>query len=53
MLAAKRKERNVWAVDQKLFADDGERERSQVQTVFLEDGTETLYGMGPRPWQAA
>lgn len=53
ILAAKRRERNVWAVDQRLFADGEEGERRRVRTRFLDDGTETLHGIGPRPWQEA
>lgn len=51
-LAAKRRERNVWAADQRLFADEEEGERSRVRTRVLDDGTQVLDGAGLRPWQA-
>jgi folylpolyglutamate synthase len=51
LLAGKRKARNVWGVDQKLFLDDARRKLSGVETVFLPDGTESLAVGGRRPWK--
>ncbi|KAK0643023.1 Mur ligase [Cercophora newfieldiana] len=41
-LASKRRARNCWGVDQRLFFLDQERDQSGVATVTLEDGTEAL-----------
>ena len=49
-LASKRRNRNVWGVDQKLFVEHWERQRSGLRTEFLDDGTETLMWTAPRPW---
>ncbi|KAH8893388.1 hypothetical protein GQ53DRAFT_805577 [Thozetella sp. PMI_491] len=49
-LAGKRKSRNCWNVDQRLFMTDEERARSGVQTRILEDGAEILVDEAPRPW---
>jgi folylpolyglutamate synthase len=48
-LASKRRQRNVWRVNQKLFLDDEERRRSGLKTEILEDGTETLGSTTLRP----
>lgn len=50
VLAGKRRKRNPWGVDQRLFVDDDERRRSGVQTRLLEDGTEALVDGGIQPW---
>jgi hypothetical protein len=52
VLADKRRKRNPWGIDQSLFSQE-ERERSGVQTRFLEDGTEALVEGGTRPWTVA
>lgn len=49
-LASKRRKRNVWAADQKLFVDDEERRRSGLKTEFLRDGTEALVSTAQKPW---
>ena len=49
-LAGKRRERNCWNITQKLFASDEERNRSGLQTSFLEDGSEYLVGETVWPW---
>lgn len=50
-LAGKRKARNCWGVDQRLFFSEEERRRSGVETRALEDGSEVLVDGGkPRPW---
>jgi dihydrofolate synthase len=41
-LAGKRRARNCWGADQRLFLADEERQKSGVVTVMLEDGTEAL-----------
>lgn len=41
-LAGKRRQRNCWGVNQRLFFSDEERARSNVLTRTLEDGTEAL-----------
>lgn len=41
-LAGKRRQRNCWGVDQRLFFSDEERVRSGVATRILEDGSEAL-----------
>jgi hypothetical protein len=51
-LASKRRKRNVWAIDQKLFVDDEERKRSGLKTLFLADG-ETLVWTARKPWYEA
>lgn len=50
MLASKRRKRNVWVVEQKLFVDDEERKRSGLKTEHLSDGTEALVRTAPKPW---
>ena len=50
VLAGKRRERNCWNITQKLFASDEERNRSGLQTSFLEDGSEYLVGETVWPW---
>ena len=50
VLAGKRRERNCWNIGQKLFASDEERNRSGLQTSFLEDGSEYLLDGAVRPW---
>lgn len=45
-LASKRRMRNCWDVDQTIFFNDQERERSGVVTVMLEDGSEALTEQG-------
>ncbi len=50
VLAGKRRERNCWNIEQNLFASDEERNRSGLQTSFLEDGSEYLVGDAVRPW---
>lgn len=49
-LAGKRRGRNCWGVQQRLFLDEEERERSGVDVRVLEDGSETLAEGGQRPW---
>lgn len=51
-LAGKRRARNCWGVDQRLFFSEEERRRSGVETRVLEDGSEVLVDDGgkPRPW---
>lgn len=51
-LAGKRRARNCWNVDQRLFLDERERVRSGLATRILEDGSEVLVDDGPRPWAA-
>jgi hypothetical protein len=41
-LAEKRRLRNCWNTDQRLFFSHEERERSGVDTVILSDGSEAL-----------
>ncbi len=50
VLAGKRRKRNCWNVDQKLFASDEERARSGVRTSMLADGSESLADSASRPW---
>ena len=50
-LAGKRRARNCWGVDQRLFFSEEERRRSGVEKRVLEDGSEVLVdGEKPRPW---
>ena len=49
-LASKRRARNHWGVEQRLFDDDVERERAGVDTWRTEDGGESLVEGGRRPW---
>ncbi|KAK3373381.1 hypothetical protein B0T24DRAFT_258715 [Lasiosphaeria ovina] len=49
-LAGKRRARNCWAVDQRLFFSEEERVRSGVGTRVLGDGSEALDDNGVRPW---
>ncbi|KAK3351377.1 hypothetical protein B0H65DRAFT_546424 [Neurospora tetraspora] len=50
-LAGKRRARNCWGLDQRLFFSEEERRRSGVETRMLEDGSEALVdGEKPRPW---
>ncbi|KAK4122294.1 FolC bifunctional protein [Parathielavia appendiculata] len=49
-LAGKRRARNCWRVNQRLFLDGEERERSGVDVRVLEDGSEALVEGGRRPW---
>ncbi|KAK3327843.1 hypothetical protein B0T19DRAFT_175435 [Cercophora scortea] len=49
-LAGKRRKRNCWGVDQRLFFSDEERARSEVHTRTLEDQSEALVENGGRPW---
>lgn len=50
-LAAKRRRRNVYGVEQRLFLSDEERARSGVLTKLVDDGREeVLVDGGPRPW---
>lgn len=50
ILAGKRRKRNPWGVDQRLFLDDDERERSGLQTRLLDDDGEALAEGAARPW---
>ncbi|CCC11324.1 hypothetical protein SMACR_04027 [Sordaria macrospora] len=50
-LAGKRRARNCWGVEQRLFFSEEERKMSAVETRILEDGSEVLVdGEKPRPW---
>ncbi|GAB1314053.1 hypothetical protein MFIFM68171_04263 [Madurella fahalii] len=49
-LAKKRRMRNCWGVQQRLFLDEEERARSGVNVRVLGDGTEALVDGGKRPW---
>jgi folylpolyglutamate synthase len=49
-LAGKRRGRNCWGVDQRLFLSEEERERSGVDVRVLADGSEALVEGGRRPW---
>lgn len=50
-LAGKRRARNCWGVDQRLFFREEERRSSGVETRILQDGSEVLVdGEKPRPW---
>lgn len=49
-LKTKRARRNLWGVSQSLFADQDERERSDIATKLLEDGDEILVEGAARPW---
>jgi folylpolyglutamate synthase len=51
-LAGKRRARNCWGVQQRLFWDGEERLRSGVDVRVLEDGSEALVEGGRRPWAA-
>ncbi|KAK0719745.1 Mur ligase [Lasiosphaeris hirsuta] len=51
-LVGKRRMRNCWGVDQRIFLGSEERERAEVSTRVLEDGSEVLVkGMG-HLWEA-
>jgi folylpolyglutamate synthase len=50
VLAGKRRQRNRWKVDQRLFLNDEERSRSKVRTKLLHDGGEVLLEGGIMPW---
>ncbi|KAK4242532.1 Mur ligase [Achaetomium macrosporum] len=49
-LSGKRRARNCWRVQQRLFWDEEERLRSGVDVRVLEDGGEALVEGGRRPW---
>lgn len=49
-LAGKRRARNCWGVQQRLFLDEEEKARSGVDVRVLEDGSEALVDGGRRPW---
>ena len=49
-LAGKRRARNCWNVDQRLFLSVEERMRSGVSVRELDDGSEALDGDVIRPW---
>jgi folylpolyglutamate synthase len=49
-LAGKRRRRNCWGVQQRLFLDEEERSRSGVDVRQLDDGSEALVEGGRRPW---
>ncbi|KAK3308948.1 Mur ligase [Chaetomium strumarium] len=51
-LAGKRRARNCWGVQQRLFGDEAERLKSGVDARVLEDGSEALVEGGRRPWAA-
>ncbi|RKU44373.1 hypothetical protein DL546_002845 [Coniochaeta pulveracea] len=50
VLAGKRRKRNPWSIDQRLFVNDNERRQSGVQTRILDDGTEALADGKVQPW---
>lgn len=50
VLAGKRRKRNPWKVDQRLFLSDDERLRSKVKTRLLDDGGQALAEGGTMPW---
>ncbi|KAK1771121.1 hypothetical protein QBC33DRAFT_232328 [Phialemonium atrogriseum] len=50
VLAGKRRKRNPWKVDQRLFLSDDERSRSKVKTRLLDGGGEALAEGGTMPW---
>ncbi len=52
-LAGKRRQRNCWNVDQRLFVSDEERKSSAVKTKILDDGAEVLVDDAPKPWAKA
>lgn len=50
-LAAKRRRRNIYGVDQRLFLSDEERAQSGLKTELVDDGKEEVLVDGePRPW---
>ncbi|KAM7223291.1 FolC bifunctional protein [Rhypophila decipiens] len=50
-LAGKKRARNCWGVDQRLFFSEEERLRSGLETWILEDGTQVLVEGDARPWE--
>lgn len=50
VLAGKRRQRNPWKVDQRLFLSDDERLRSNIKTRLLDDGGEALLDGEDMPW---
>lgn len=50
VLAGKRRGRNCWGVQQRLFEGEEERARSGVDVRVMEDGSEALVEGGRQPW---
>ena len=50
VLAGKRRGRNCWGVQQRLFESVEEREKSGVDVRVLRDGSEALVEGGRMPW---
>ncbi|CAK7565927.1 MAG: hypothetical protein SEPTF4163_003857 [Sporothrix epigloea] len=50
LLAGKRRARNPWKCDQKLFVNDTERQRSGLLTRLVGDDMEAIAEGSPRPW---
>ena len=50
VLAGKRRARNPWEVEQRLFLSEEERKSTGVVTAVNSDGAEMLDPDAPRPW---
>ncbi|CAK7269112.1 hypothetical protein SEPCBS119000_003401 [Sporothrix epigloea] len=50
ILAGKRRARNPWQCDQRLFVDDAERQRSGLATRLVGDDMEAIADGDSRPW---